>query len=673
MNYKQKIRDFIANLMTFANNNKPIFVVALLYICFKSLWENLFKIFIIPIISQFSSNWITTTIFFFFVILIIFKTIQDWLDGKKTSDTLTGLSIFTLSLWGYYRFSSTPAIHTTPYTVFCYVDIILAICIAVIFLRCFPKSFKTLEAYHNGFLTDSPIEKSTEDILNRSIQAKDLVAKMLATDTTKEAFTLGIVAPWGEGKTSFIKLMQNYIPKEYISFTFNPWIYRKKSNLTTLFFDELKNSIKPYSPTLASNIDKYADLLSNVNNEWTQFSAYLLRISNEKTTYEQYQILKDNIKKLSRKIIVFIDDIDRLNSEEIEEILRLVRNGSNLPNMYFVLAYDKNYIIEALSKQFTTHSLSYTKKILQEEYVLPLASKKQKADILMAGLKDLLNNEEELKKLRDGVIGSYVSKINPIDYIHTLRDVKKVTNEFIFNYRNLHGEVNVVDFFIFELFKYHYPLVVDLLIRRKDDILINTGQSMCVYFDGHNALNQTDPTRFYKKEYFNLIDYVKQHHEEFHLSNQDIQQVVCFMESLWGEFKSTEIGSINNPMYIDRYLNCNLLQSEVSEVEFNELLKLPFIEMKTKLSEWMVNKSGSLIYRLQNLYPDKKIEIYKLLHILFYVGCKSGYTHRLFNCINNQIASLLYIEAIIALRVKNSKNNGSILIGTAKPLALFRI
>ena len=343
MYFKQRIKDLIANLMTFASNNKPIFVVALLYVCFKSLWESLFKKFIIPIISQFSSNWLTTTIFFFFVILIIYQTRRNWLDGKKPSDTLTGLSLFSLFLWGYYRFSSTTSIHTTPYTVFCYVDIIPAICGAIIFLRCFPKSFKTLEANQKGFLTDSPIEKSTEDILNRSIQAKDLVAKMLATDTTKEAFTLGIVAPWGEGKTSIIKLMQNYIPKEYISITFNPWIYRKKSNLTTLFFDELKNSIKPYSPTLASNIDKYADLLSNVNNGWTQFSAYLLRISNEKTTSEQYQILKDNIKKLSRKIIVFIDDIDRLNSEEIEEMLRLVRNGSNLPNMYFVLAYDKNY------------------------------------------------------------------------------------------------------------------------------------------------------------------------------------------------------------------------------------------------------------------------------------------------------------------------------------------
>lgn len=90
------------------------------------------------------------------------------------------------------------------------------------------------------------------------------------------------------------------------------------------------------------------------------------------TVEEQYEDLKKKISNMQRKIVVFIDDVDRLGANEIEELFRLVRNTSNLPSMYFVMAYDKKYVVDTLKNMFPSHSLSYTEKILQEEFFLPV-------------------------------------------------------------------------------------------------------------------------------------------------------------------------------------------------------------------------------------------------------------------------------------------------------------
>lgn len=36
------------------------------------------------------------------------------------------------------------------------------------------------------------------------------------------------------------------------------------------------------------------------------------------------------------------------------------------------MAYDKKYVVDTLKNMFPSHSLSYTEKILQEEFFLPV-------------------------------------------------------------------------------------------------------------------------------------------------------------------------------------------------------------------------------------------------------------------------------------------------------------
>ena len=643
--------ELLESIQDFIRNNTLTIILSSLYICFTQVWESLFQNWIIPIISAFTCNWATTILFIISVCLILYAGWDTYKKKTQISDLAVGMSIFSLLIWYKYRIYTNTALPTVLSPFICYVDIIPIVCVTTLLVRFVPSSKdknKTNANEDNGFLIDSPIDDISMDILNRSTDAKDLGRRLLATNTEKEAFTLGIVAPWGEGKTSFINLMKEFIPeKGHITITFNPWLYRKDSNLTSIFFDELEKAIAPFSSTLSSDINKYAQLLTDIDNNWMRLGTKFIGISNNKITHEQYKVLKKILKKFDRKIIIFIDDIDRLNSEEIEEILRLVRNTSNLPNMYFVLAYDKKYVIDSLTKLFANQSLLYTDKILQEEFVLPKATQEQLKNVLLTSLEKILT-QENFSQLKENISGNFRLKIKPMDYIHTLRDVKKITNEFVFNLRNLQGEVNVIDFFIFELFKHRYPFVVNLFTKRHKDILIYNNEGKYEYFNGENAPKEPEGIQIYKKDYFNILKYIKEHVDEMHIVEEDIDHVQQFIESLFGHYKISEIGTINNPMYMHRYLYCNLLSSDISELEFKQVYIEPFEQMKPQLSEWMINKAEALIYRLEKIQLDKSREaVYKHLHILFFVGSINYNISPNFNYIKSLIASLLYIEGKI--------------------------
>ena len=142
-----------------------------------------------------------------------------------------------------------------------------------------------------------------------------------------------------------------------------------------MFFEELSKSLAPYSTSFSYDIIRYARTVSSIENSTTKFLGSILGCFASPTVEEQYEDLKKKISNMQRKIVVFIDDIDRLESKEIEELFRLVRNTSNLPFMYFVIAYDKKYVVDSLNSIFPSHSLSYSQKILQEEFFLPIILK----------------------------------------------------------------------------------------------------------------------------------------------------------------------------------------------------------------------------------------------------------------------------------------------------------
>ncbi len=75
-------------------------------------------------------------------------------------------------------------------------------------IRALLQTFKKGQA-HPYFISDRVIEESEEDLLNVKEQA-DIFAERVLNGGSSESLVFGIDAPWGAGKSSFVKLCINY-------------------------------------------------------------------------------------------------------------------------------------------------------------------------------------------------------------------------------------------------------------------------------------------------------------------------------------------------------------------------------------------------------------------------------------------------------------------------------
>ena len=72
---------------------------------------------------------------------------------------------------------------------------------------------------------DNPIKNPEDDVIGRVAIAREFAQNVLELDTS-EGVVVGVLGPWGSGKTSFINLARNEFEKADVTIIdFNPWMF----------------------------------------------------------------------------------------------------------------------------------------------------------------------------------------------------------------------------------------------------------------------------------------------------------------------------------------------------------------------------------------------------------------------------------------------------------------
>ena len=618
------MKAFSNRLMRFLKENVVVIGLLVLYLCFISFWEDKAWSWLIgPVLSKFDCNWITTIVFVLLAILLLWRCIL-FAKRETIADWMMGLAVVSGGLWAWYRFTTDWAYPMHGLSRLCYVDIIVVAavgCICVWLYQQFCcKSRKPNSEKVEGFTIDIPIDSRSEDLLGRKDRAENIAQKMMSTDVEKAAFTLGIVARWGEGKSSFMRMMKEYLKERYgcdlVVMDFNPWLYGKDVNLTHVFFDELRHVVSPLNWTLARRLRHYANTLAGTNTFFDKVATYSLLLFSDKNVTEQYEDLKKQVRQLEKKIVIFVDDVDRLESMEMMEVFHLVRNASNFPHMYFVIGYDKAYVIENMRSNLRYHCLSYTDKILQEEHMLPPMTNEQITNHLSRVINKILKSKEEdvIKTL----FASDVYRVDMCQYIKNLRDIKRFDNILLANYTKLKGEVNMRDFVLFELLRWRYPLIHSFIEDKIDDVFTVSNAQVRLYISEEQDKKE-DNHRFQIDSRVDLVKCLENRHEELHLRITDISRLKSLLNALWGKYRPADKFNINHPQYIARYFYNSLLEKDIPECEMQALLQMPFDEMKPTLKLLQEQKGFFLISYLERI-PRDRTEIKLRLRMIFYIN-----------------------------------------------------
>lgn len=320
------------------------------------------------------------------------------------------------------------------------------------------------------FNSDLPIKSKEQDVLNRAKFAESL-SEAILDYPDEESLVLGLYGPWGYGKTSVINMAIESINNgenkdKPIILNFNPWNYSDQNQLIAQFFRELSRVL----PTKDENagFEKAAELLDLYATAITPVaiipnpslpvafgqvvickstSKFLRFRGKKKNKDKSLQEIKDELnvilQKQKRKILIVIDDIDRLNNTEIRQIFQLIKSLADFKNTIYIVTFDKDIVVKALANVQEGDGYDYLEKVIQVPFAMPAIPESEVYKLLFASLDSIIKDlsEERFDQMYWANIFQSGIKV----FFKTIRDVKRFMNVFRFNYFLLKNDVNIVD------------------------------------------------------------------------------------------------------------------------------------------------------------------------------------------------------------------------------------
>ena len=339
------------------------------------------------------------------------------------------------------------------------------------------------------------------DELGREKFAKEIANNIIkGIPNGSESFVIGINGKWGVGKSTLLKYIENAlnltIEKEQenlVILSFDPWLYSGQEHLQSKFFIELSNQLKIKKKGDEELLDLLADFLKVTANEqmlnasiasldthvagtgfilkiFLSILAGVIRRKKKKLIARQNDLsnqranINNKLIASNTRLIIFIDDIDRIYPDEIAEIFKLVKLNLNFTNTVFIISYDKDIVEEALRKKFGDNWAKYPEKIIQVDFTVPFPNKNTLGKIFIREIAALFSELD--CKINTKEIQDYWEYLGLKRYFQTIRDIKRYINSLRFRLPFIKDEVYPTEFIVIEAmrlfdyevykFIYHY-------------------------------------------------------------------------------------------------------------------------------------------------------------------------------------------------------------------------
>lgn len=192
----------------------------------------------------------------------------------------------------------------------------------------------------------------------------------------------------------------------------------------------------------------------------------------EKSVLSLKKDLQKTLKERDKKLLVIIDDIDRLSQSEMRQIFKLVKINTDFPNTIYVLSFDEKVVACNLEEQSGVSGRDYLNKIVQISFNVPHVKQHKINEFLLKEIDRVLSTLPPTKE-------KYYTKIYYLDiynsgfkkFFRTIRDVKRFLNSLEFNISLMHKEysmeVNPIDFIAIESIRVFCPEFYSIMKSRK--------------------------------------------------------------------------------------------------------------------------------------------------------------------------------------------------------------
>ena len=261
---------------------------------------------------------------------------------------------------------------------------------------------------------------------------------------------------------------------------FNPWILNNEQALIKDFFEAIA---KNQSEVLKKLIRKYSNFVSFASRTIINaalpgvgvgIAIFIDSVRNaiiglDDSLVEQKKKISNALARSGKHSVVFIDDIDRLDKDELHTVFRLLRQVADFKNTVYVVAMDVDIVAKSIGDFFGEGRIEdgrrYVEKIIQVPIVLPTIPDKL--------LKRSLDIELTRVLTQYGVSAARIKEITDIvaPMLKTKRDILRYVNQLNFTLPTIHADVCIEDLCALEAIKVRNPMAYDKVRESKSALL----------------------------------------------------------------------------------------------------------------------------------------------------------------------------------------------------------
>lgn len=335
------------------------------------------------------------------------------------------------------------------------------------------------------YFNDSPIEKPEDDQYGVAAFSSALATSLLEM-ANPIGTTIAINGPWGSGKSSAVNLIRGELEArkndQLTIVDFKCWWYRGEEAIALAFLQELNSALK------TSLGDRVKGLVPEIGRQILQAgpvigsavalattggigalvagsAAFTKRFFPDKAPLEKtFGKLSKALEAQPRRFLIIIDDIDRLSPDEALAIFRLVKSVGRLPNVMYLLVFDRTLADAAVQERYPSEGPHFLEKIIQASFELPPPAQSDLNNALLIAVQDICGEPPEQHVVR--FMNLFYDVVVP--YMTTPRHVTRLINAMSVTWPPVANNISRADYLALETLRLYEPALYNTIKYNRD-------------------------------------------------------------------------------------------------------------------------------------------------------------------------------------------------------------
>lgn len=391
------------------------------------------------------------------------------------------------------------------------------------------------------------------DLFDRRNIVKQLTEAM-QHPTSKHSYVIGLTGIWGSGKSTILNLAKKKINKDanFVDLShnnksdFDLWLFESKEEMIKGMYNYFLTGLGiQYRSALTNKlITSATKLLAGVSINGIE--ALFLDPNTYQDVFKLREKLTNYVKSTNKHYVMCIENLDRADNEQVILILKLINSVFDIPNVTYVLLYDRKRLNKVLENTESSN-VSFAEKVINQEIQMPISIDLDICNTCLNNLRDSygMNNSfqvrgetKDFQKFQENIVSN----------ITTIRDLKRIINSVYTILANRDTlRLYLPDVIAIQYIHFKSPKLYENIKSHKK--LLTWTQSL--YLGNYNNLTAED-----RKYVEDLISDYQQYADILEVMFPVITYVTrnTIKESCYGNYSSKR-AAINSEIFFECYFN----------------------------------------------------------------------------------------------------------------------